>query len=729
MMERGEYRDASAFYNSEIAKAEGYADHQAIVDRLMAMNVRAAALAPKSSPADAAIAGMRAGLSDMMGGEQEFTEEEEEGRATLRAFKLDASRVGAGLVGGNMKDGIDLSSFDGVNAVKERIMSDPSSYKTTVMFAGSPLNVYVEGSIASALREKGVDMKGMIEKALEPYVSRGDIPGDIVIASFDRSSSLFENHKRDGLIGVNKYFFEMTASLDGAAVYALATLGFSHELYHEIYPAADETRAMLSSREMFAGYPDAVQISILTALRQIVRPRALSELAPDVMIGIVGADTAILEPLERAYPDIRFVSVERADKDTMLRKMGTAAGAPARFLVDMASEDVKANMPEIVDQARRQAFVQMYPYLAGLDKRGISRLGDMTLLDAFKVIRFGLPDESALDMDGIVNALRLASVRGVQPAAGIPDDITPVNSDKWVAANVEAMKEFNNAKESGRSGDEEAGKVLALKERMSDYIRGKSPEEAAKILAAHEGIAAAMNLETSVEDTLAAFRARGLMPDTPQAVVIDARKRTAGDMKQMIPVLVSYAKAAPLIEICVIMPPDEKLDKILPGIAMPANVSGITEVRTEMTGEGEMVDDLAGSAQKYLAAKGITVPLKAMSVALVESVENVSGVVNHVKTRGEDSASFVIAGKETASPDEFNNRMNRIIPSIAIMNLLKRVAGEKPNVITVGCEDRTMRGIKEKLSALVSLIEITKLNIGKEIAEFMESLQNLAMSV
>ena len=81
------------------------------------------------------------------------------------------------------------------------------------------------------------------------------------------------------------------------------------------------------------------------------------------------------------------------------------------------------------------------------------------------------------------------------------------------------------------------------------------------------------------------------------------------------------------------------------------------------------------------------------------------------------------------TPDEFSGRMNRLMPSIAIMNLYRRAAGDRPNVVAVGCAEDKLSALRDNLARLVALIEITKINIGQEMTKFIESIKAIAISL
>ena len=187
-------------------------------------------------------------------------------------------------------------------------------------------------------------------------------------------------------------------------------------------------------------------------------------------------------------------------------------------------------------------------------------------------------------------------------------------------------------------------------------------------------------------------------------------------IKQMMPAILSYAetaaKVAPGFEICVVTRPGVDL-----GIDKKKNVRHIK------AREGE---DIALKTKEQLKQLKSDVQFEDMSIVTDEA--NAEYVVAHMGAERGKSASFVVAGKAMFTPDEFGDRVNRLLPSMAMINLMKRSAGDKPNVILLECS----QNVEEELKATgVSYLleKISKLDIGAKITEFMESLAAVAVSV
>ncbi|MDD4013456.1 MAG: hypothetical protein PHW14_04630, partial [Candidatus Omnitrophica bacterium] len=74
--------------------------------------------------------------------------------------------------------------------------------------------------------------------------------------------------------------------------------------------------------------------------------------------------------------------------------------------------------------------------------------------------------------------------------------------------------------------------------------------------------------------------------------------------------------------------------------------------------------------------------------------------------------------------------VNRLLPSFAVMNLLRRAVESKPNIFMIGCREDTEEKIAASLKDIIcSVVRISKIDIGKEISGFIESLRSIATSL
>ncbi|MDD3088973.1 MAG: hypothetical protein PHT95_03405, partial [Candidatus Omnitrophica bacterium] len=697
LLERGDNRGVVGFYENEVKNIEQYyktASPQRLADLNGIYGKAIAALTP--------------------------------GRpAAFEALTLDTGLTGGGFFGPNEKDGLVIQNDDGavnpenVEAVKGSVMA--SSRPHTKVFYGKDTNIYVERELETVLTRFGVDVDMVINDALKVHQARGQIPDNIVISLLDRSNSLFEDHTRNGFIGINRYFLKTIDGMDKGAVEALLVLGISHELYHEIYPEAREAEVLMFSRGVLNGIDSSQRTEVIKVLRTVISPSGIAALAPPIMIGIAGADRETLAAMTEKYDSVQFVEAVGVSSDDMLKDMENKAGPPRRFLVDMSREDLEKNMPSIVRKAERQAFVVTYPYLAGLDERGVRGLGDVSLKDAFGVIRAEMLEERPMDMDDIIGSLADMYESGLAGQGPVNVMVRPENTDEWVAENVKAVQTFNSA-DLPQDKAEAADRILAMKQSMNEYLTGKSPAEVARIMSYHQGVAAARRVEEDVSGLLAEYISAGILPDRPQAVVIDARGKPEEALRQMLPALKAYSGVASLLRVCIVTDMDIGGLAEEEGIVLPDNVTTFTMA------DGEM--DVISGAQDHLASLGIEMPPEFMSAVTKESPRMTDYVVGHVAGGGQLSAGFVVIGEETTLPDEYADRVNRLLPSFAVMNLLRRAVESKPNIFMIGCREDTEEKIAASLKDIIcSVVRISKIDIGKEISGFIESLRSIATSL
>ena len=99
----------------------------------------------------------------------------------------------------------------------------------------------VDTSLISLLEENNIDLKNTLTEAMQTAILVRDQDslkkmqkGFIYIALLDKSEALFENHKKDNFIGINKILFEiLVKKLSEKQTKALLSTGIAHELQHE----------------------------------------------------------------------------------------------------------------------------------------------------------------------------------------------------------------------------------------------------------------------------------------------------------------------------------------------------------------------------------------------------------------------------------------------------------------------------------------------------------------
>ncbi|MFH1664988.1 MAG: HEAT repeat domain-containing protein [Candidatus Omnitrophota bacterium] len=439
------------------------------------------------------------------------------------------------------------------------------------------------------------------------------------------------------------------------------------------------------------------------------------------VIGIVGNEEKVRELNSgREYPDIHFVSAEKGKKGE--EYLTALKGAPVtRLLVDLTElNDVSIN--SVVALARKQSFMTMEPYLAGMDAGSISNLDTPEIKTAMRTIKDSIPDE--MPMDDILGSLFEAYKSGVQADTSLSAGITPEDEEAWVRENVRSLKDYKEARDKRLPReDHERRKLLGLHVKLDEYMRDKSRDESRAVMIRHQGIAIAQSLEEEIMELRNTFVDKGVIPKgAQQAIVIDAREEAGFSVDLMVPSLLTLAKL-PDLRICVITDRagglTEVMNKAVPGTAKPANI-------TELSGvEANIIE----SVQAHFERRDVKIPLQGISITTGESLQDeIALVMRHITdTKGtDDSANFIIAGRP--DNDEVAERVNRIIPAIAVMNLLKRAVSsiKESSVVTVACSEETVTGFKKVLK---TLLEITKLKIGETLRTFIDSLRATARSV
>ncbi|MBD3379536.1 MAG: hypothetical protein GF408_03630, partial [Candidatus Omnitrophica bacterium] len=112
-----------------------------------------------------------------------------------------------------------------------RSAKEVSEFEVTVR--GRTINIVAEEGIGFRGRKylRAEDVEGLLEDVLKIEGADGDrIPETLVFTILDRSPSKFEDHKRNGVIGVNRTIMENTS---GRVRELILRTGLAHELAHE----------------------------------------------------------------------------------------------------------------------------------------------------------------------------------------------------------------------------------------------------------------------------------------------------------------------------------------------------------------------------------------------------------------------------------------------------------------------------------------------------------------
>jgi len=132
--------------------------------------------------------------------------------------------------------------------------------------------------------------------------------------------------------------------------------------------------------------------------KEVIIPLA-KEKPPQAIIGIVGIDEDKLAQLSSDYPDIEFAVVDPSTQTLRVLAQddsGVQAEIP-QFRIDMSPKDLESNINNIVKYVRRAAFIQQYPYEAGLDPVSINKMKKEKLQDTLITLKMILSPETVID--------------------------------------------------------------------------------------------------------------------------------------------------------------------------------------------------------------------------------------------------------------------------------------------------------------------------------------------
>ncbi|MGB3114409.1 MAG: tetratricopeptide repeat protein, partial [Candidatus Omnitrophota bacterium] len=457
--------------------------------------------------------------------------------------------------------------------------------------------------------------------------------------------------------------------------------------------------------------------------QEIMRPAGVPRMKPVVVsdsleiaeerkiatVGILDVADEALAGFGEKYLDIKFMRV------TSMEDLENAEGPQVRVFLDL-----REGIPiqEAVKIVRVQSFALRYPGLARLNEGSIEKLKTAALSGAAEIISQNIPNEVRESIDDLFSAGYMA---------GVAPEREPADAEGWTKESIVAFNEFLEARaqaiKTGKPVDRgPVEKVMGYFAGMVDFMRGKSDEVKRDILVEHEGVAKAQNVEAAVMGIFREFRRGELLPKTPQAIVIDARntEESGFDLKAMRPALEAFA-ADKLIKVCVItrdaVPPAEIRELAAKGIvthivagedvAMQGIVQEVQNRHKEVA-----TADIAVTAGEYLT--------KDMTDYIGENLM--------------ESTSFVVVGRGVVPVDAAGRRINRLIPSMAAMNILNRARdiNKRPSVMTVGCSEENetaISNVREVLGRIFELIKIKAIDISREITSRIEALSEVARAL
>jgi len=127
--------------------------------------------------------------------------------------------------------------------------------------------------------------------------------------------------------------------------------------------------------------------------------KPLEKKTPQAIVEIDSKAEDMLARLSLDYPDIEFAVVDPSTRTLRVLAQddnGAQAEIP-EFRIDMSPEDLEKNVNDIAKYVRRAAFIQQYPYEAGLDSVSVNKMNKEKLQDTVITLKMVLSPESSID--------------------------------------------------------------------------------------------------------------------------------------------------------------------------------------------------------------------------------------------------------------------------------------------------------------------------------------------
>lgn len=438
----------------------------------------------------------------------------------------------------------------------------------------------------------------------------------------------------------------------------------------------------------------------------------LSEpLSREAIVGIVGAAPEAISEYNMAYPEIFFIS--GLNRESLMEDLKSYETASTRVLVDfrdLAEKDI----PEIVENVKMHSFMlEIAPFLSGMDASGISNLESEELLNAFNIITSSLPVEIQGDIDGMLERLyKEYLVQGQY----LSSSLLPETEDALVEEAVSSIKAIA-ASETETDRSAAAERLFGLYSGVRDRFKGmETAQQRRDRIYRYESIAIAQALENEATDLL---RSEVFADPGVRALVVDAREHTGVDLYSIMPGLINYARGDPDLKAAIITDTGSQIKEDLP--------FNLEEISSEELGE-----DIAIGAQKHYAQRGIEI--KGESIVLMTGSGNISRewMVDHLRAHGEESVNFVLTDKQFLREKNIGERINRLIPTLAIYSIVRRYGDESgaPSVLAVGLSETAATEIRGRLKDILHHLDvIRRIDIGAEIRDFINAVRQVAISL
>ncbi|KJJ84090.1 hypothetical protein OMAG_002043 [Candidatus Omnitrophus magneticus] len=464
----------------------------------------------------------------------------------------------------------------------------------------------------------------------------------------------------------------------------------------------------------------------------------------EAVIGITSEDVKMIQKLSSEYPDMAFISVNSKEE---LEGKGII-GKPVIFIDAGTAKDIKSAANEAVKIVGIQAFSAKYmslvsSYSKGLNDSMIRELRGKSREEVFRILKDAGIGERKED---VFNALVNNYYSGVFNNTIDKDVVAsinsnPVNVDAWVREYTGVLREYENNFKTGKPLDSLTDKILQLQMSLNKHMMSLDDKGVADFLIRHAMIAFSYSAEESAMDLFEGFISKGIISNNaPCSIIIDGRRESGFDMGEMAPVILNIAKRAlksrksgqeEVLQIFISGEKGIRLNDIFKGeTELPVNIKLLPVIASNEDFLGKAMDFVSGDALN----RGVSpekIGLSSISLATGEKMgEKIAqNVASAVKTSTE-TMNFVIAGIEALSSEdvEIRNNASRLIPSIALMNIIKRYSDKtgEPSIVTIACDKKTIHLFDKILRALVN---ISRIDISNSVREFLVTLSEVSRSL
>ena len=441
-------------------------------------------------------------------------------------------------------------------------------------------------------------------------------------------------------------------------------------------------------------------------------------------------------PLRGASGQIPQQLLKQGDEQGQQQLQNYNSEIKTRIMIDIDNQqEIENNIQQIIKQARLRAFIDMYPYLAGLDSKEVKQMTDSRKIEIIKNITQDLPKESS--PDDILGELFSIYVfdDDDENKVGVVSEKLDSNENeetivREIVHNIRTNKKLDVDTTKKQSIKKIKETLIPIIGKLKSVINlERSEKNIQDIMREHESIAMAETLENEIIDIFEQ-QLKGVTLENSQikqAIVIDARdtKQSGFNLNLIIPGLINLSKIKEL-EIRIITDDKTQITQQL-----PENVKKIKQAK--------IGENLIESLKNDLPAGIINSRISIATADMLINGKNITdGIIDHINNNKLDmqqTSNFVVIGKpmQDEKQETINHRI-RLIPTMVAMNLLKRqvTLEDNPQIITIESDTKNSISAKFKNTikdVVISLQVITKLDISKMIRDFVISLQSIESAV